>query len=162
MKVVSWFDNPEMESEQLYNESRLKKNIEISVRLKCISFALDSWQASKISLKLDVTRQTVCRWVSWYNDAGVDGLWDKKYKEAERRVSKAQESELRQIILDGPSKESGLAKFRGIDIVKIIREKYQTEYSLSSVYYMLGRMGLSYIKPRPLHPNQDSKRLEAW
>ena len=160
MRVQSWFEDPEMESEHLFRESKLKRNAEISDRLKCLALAIDGWTATKISLKLDVTRQSVFRWVSWYNDAGEDGLWDKKRVAREKRLSKAQADDLKKIIIAGPSKESGLSRFRGIDIVEILREKYQIEYSLSSVYRMLEEMGLSHIKPRPLHPKQNTARME--
>lgn len=162
MRVRSWHKEPEQESEYLFREAKLKRNAEISDRIKGVAFAIEGWTAYKISLKLDVTRQTVCRWVSWYNAGGIDGLWDKKYKKKEKRVSNAQVEDLRKIILAGPSEESGLSRFRAKDIIEIIKKKYQTEYSLSSVYRMLEDMGLSYVKPRPLHPKQDTDRLTAW
>ena len=162
MKVNSWYEDPELESEYLFKESKLKKNAEISDRLKCLALAIEGWTAYKISLKLDVTRQSVFRWVSWYNDAGIDGLWDKQYGGRAKRISDTQIEQLKQVILAGPSKESGLSRFRGIDIVKFLKEKYQIEYSLSSVYRILEEMGLSYIKPRPLHSKQNTTRQNAW
>ena len=50
----------------------------------------------------------------------------------------------------------GVVAFRGVDAQRILKEEFDIECSLSSTYRLLHRMQLSWLVPRPRHPQADA------
>src|SRR5437764_1080381 len=50
----------------------------------------------------------------------------------------------------------GVVAFRGVDAQRILKEEFAIECSLSSTYRLLHRMQLSWLAPRPRHPQADA------
>ena len=50
----------------------------------------------------------------------------------------------------------GVVAFRGVDAQRILKEEFAIECSLSSTYRLLHRMQLSWLAPRPRHPEADA------
>ena len=55
-----------------------------------------------------------------------------------------------------------MCTLRGRDIVRIIKQSFNQEYSLNGVYRLLHSMGYSCLKPRPRHEKNDPKAMEDW
>jgi Winged helix-turn helix len=50
----------------------------------------------------------------------------------------------------------GVVAFRGVDAQRILREEFEIDCSLSSTYRLLHRLKLSWLAPRPRHPQADA------
>src|SRR5271168_541090 len=56
----------------------------------------------------------------------------------------------------------GVVAFRGVDAQRILKEEFEIECSLSSTYRLLHRMQLSWLAPRPRHPEADATAQAAF
>ena len=50
----------------------------------------------------------------------------------------------------------GVVAFRGVDAQRLLKEEFAIDCSLSSTYRLLHRMQLSWLAPRPRHPEADA------
>ena len=53
-------------------------------------------------------------------------------------------------------------EFLGDDIVDMIKEKYKESYSVSGVYKLLKRMGMSWVSARSIHTKSNLEVQEAF
>ena len=56
----------------------------------------------------------------------------------------------------------GWWRFAGVDAQRILKEEFDIECSLSSTYRLLHRMQLSWLVPRPRHPQADATAQAAF
>ena len=52
--------------------------------------------------------------------------------------------------------------FRAVDAQRILKEEFEIDCSLSSTYRLLHRMQLSWLAPRPRHPEADATAQAAF
>jgi len=57
----------------------------------------------------------------------------------------------------GPTPKDGVCSLRGVDVRRILAEEFGVLRSLSAVYYLLHRLGYSYLRPRPRHRKFDAQ-----
>jgi len=108
-------------------------------------------------------RQTLRDWMHRFNEAGPDGLVNRKSPGRKRRLSAAQSYKLEQIIEAGPDPEQdGVVRWRAIDVKLVIEEKFGVRYSERHVMKLLNRLGFSRISTRPQHPRQDANVIAAF
>jgi transposase len=50
--------------------------------------------------------------------------------------------------------------FRAVDAQRILKEEFEIDCSLSSTYRLLHRLKLSWLAPRPRHPQADATGLQ--
>ena len=50
----------------------------------------------------------------------------------------------------------------GKDALELLSEKYGKRYSKNHIYYVLKKMGLSYISGRSVHPKADKEAQESF
>ena len=50
----------------------------------------------------------------------------------------------------------GVVAFRAVDAQRILKEEFEIDCSLSSTYRLLHRIELSWLAPRPRHPQADA------
>ena len=60
------------------------------------------------------------------------------------------------IVAGAEPERDGVAAFRGVDAQRILREEFEIDCRLSSTYRLLHRMKLSWLAPRPRHPQADA------
>jgi hypothetical protein len=61
------------------------------------------------------------------------------------------------IVAGAALERDGVVAFRGIDGHRILKEEFAIDCSLSSTYRLLHRLKLSWLAPRPRHPEADAK-----
>ena len=111
---------------------------------------------------MSVSERAVRNWVHRYNREGLAGLRDRR-RGRQCRLSETQLDEVRERIRAGPKPENGVCSLRGKDIRRILHQEFQVRYARSSVYYLLRhQLGMSYLKPRPLHRKADPKAQSAF
>src|SRR5271155_2236350 len=79
------------------------------------------------------------------------------------RVDAATSARLKDRIVAGAElARDGVVAFRGVDAQRILKEEFAIECSLSSTYRLLHRMQLSWLAPRPRHPEADATAQAAF
>uniref|UniRef100_UPI003531DA77 winged helix-turn-helix domain-containing protein n=1 Tax=Pararhizobium sp. IMCC3301 TaxID=3067904 RepID=UPI003531DA77 len=92
-----------------------------------------------------------------------DGLTNREGAGRPRLLSDEQMLELAQIVETGPDREiNGVVRWRRIDLVRIISERFEVTCSQSVVSDYLAELGFSHISGRPQHPAQDPQVIEAF
>ena len=72
------------------------------------------------------------------------------------RLLDSQLQKIRKRLREGARPEDGVCSLRGRDIQHILEKEFHVRYCRSSVYYFLHhQLGMSYLKPRPLHRKTD-------
>ena len=108
-------------------------------------------------------RQTLRDWVHRFNDAGLEGLVNRKAIGASPRLTVEQSADLARIVETGPDPErDGVVRWRCLDLKGLIRERYGVDYHERSVGKLLAAMGFSHISPRPRHVGQDPDAIETF
>jgi transposase len=60
------------------------------------------------------------------------------------------------IVAGAELERDGVVAFRGVDAQRILKEEFAIDCSLSSTYRLLHRTKLSWLAPRPRHPQADA------
>lgn len=116
-------------------------------------------QAAQASL---MSISQIYNWIERYETQGLAGMRDRPRCGAPQRLARQRESEFVQRVLQGPGADSGLAAWRGEDLRAVLRQEFDAHYSLSGVYALLHRLGLSNLVPRPQHPDSDAAAQAAF
>lgn len=102
-------------------------------------------------------------WVVRFNAEGPDGLVDRKSPGRKRRLNADQMRELGEIVEAGPDPAvHGVVRWRRIDIVSVIEERFGVVYKERAISDLLAGLGFSRISGRPRHPAQNSRVIEAF
>ncbi len=132
-------------------------------RLMALAGILDGLsraQAAEIGL---MDRQTLRDWVHRFNAEGPNGLKDRKSPGPNPRLTTAQHDRLKKIISEGPDfAETGIVRWRCVDIVHVIKTEFEVEYHESTVGKLMHSLGFSHVSARPQHPKQDPEVIEAF
>ena len=58
---------------------------------------------------------------------------------------------------EGARPEDGVCSLRGVDVQRILAQEFGVLRSLAAVYFLLHRLGYSYLRPRPRHRKFDAQ-----
>lgn len=141
---------------------RLKKNAAIRDRVRVVILAFKGMTDASIANKLDYSIQWVKKWIGRYKRFGFDGLRDQKRPGAPMKLTEDQVMELYQQVLKGPAEKEILARYRILDLKKIISSKWGIDYTIGGLHALMKRMKLSHVTPRPHHPKNDPVVMEKW
>lgn len=108
-------------------------------------------------------RQTLRDWVHQFNDAGPEGLTNRKGPNRRRRLDEVQMRELAELVETGPDlAANGVVRWRRLDLQRVIEDRFGVVYNERTISKLLVAMGFSHISARPQHPKQDAKVIEAF
>jgi transposase len=148
--------------EELRRLERVEKNADRARRLRIIILGIEGWTAPAVAMAVGLSRRICQRWVARYNAEGLAGLEDRRGQESRWPLSAEQESALRARIEAGPAEKDLVCSLRGKDFQRILAEEFQLLRSLPSVYWLLHRLGYSYLRPRPRHRKADPEALAEF
>jgi transposase len=131
-------------------------------RLRAIRLALDQLTAEEVGRRVGLSRRQVQTWVQRFNAAGWQGLEDFPGRGQPLPLAPDEQARLGERLAAGPRPEDGVCTLRGEDIRRILEQEFGVCRKLSSVYYLLHRLGFSSLVPRPRHPRTDPSRQEAF
>lgn len=139
------------------------KDANQSRRLLSIAAVLEGMNRADAARVGGMDRQTLRDWVHRFNERGPDGLKDNWVCEKPRRLTAAQQTELSQIVENGPDRAvDGVVRWRRIDLQRVIAERFGVAYHERTVGKLLKALGFSHVSARPKHPKQDSTVIEAF
>jgi transposase len=128
-------------------------------RLLAVAAVLDGASRRDAATWHGMDRQHLCDWVHRYNGEGIDGLKTRRNKGRAAVLNDDQKAELRALVITGPDPEkTGVVRWRCVDLRREVAERYNVTVHESTIGKWLGKMGLTRLQPRPVHPK---KALEA-
>lgn len=152
------FDAPTLR--RLARRCRDNRQIRRLLALAAVYDGLNRAEAARIG---GMDRQTLRDWVLRFNADGPDGLTNRGGAGRPRLLNEKQMQELAQIVETGPDRETdGVVRWRRIDLVHVITERFGVKCSQSVVSDYLAKLGFSHISGRPQHPAQDTQVIEAF
>ena len=152
-----------LSSGELRRLSRNEPNRRAALRMLAIANALEGMERKEAARLADMSDQALCDAILRYNAEGIEGLSDRPRSGRPRHLDADQESELYQLVIDGPDVEKeGLSSYTRDDLVKIVHEKWNVSYHPGSMGRALRRLGLSRQKARPSHPKKDPGAAAAF
>ncbi len=115
----------------------------------------------------DVIEITLCdesairRWVKKYSTSGFNGLQEEIGRGRYPKWPGDKESAATEEIKKMQELRQG-GRVTGGEIQKMLRDKFNVDYKLRSVYVLLDRLGFSWISCRSKHPKRSQEAIEAF
>ena len=134
-----------------------------SRRLLAIAMVLDGTSRLDAARQTGMDRQTLRDWVVRYNEHGVDGLASRKPPGAAPKLSAAQMSELRDLVLAGPDpKANEVVRWRCLDLREEVSQRFCVTVPERTIAKWLRKLKLTRLQPRPFHPKRDEAGQEIF
>jgi len=133
--------------------ARTQTSVQMKMRLLALAHFQDGHSRTQIALFLKVSRTSVNKWVKAYLDEGIEGLKEKPRTGRPAFLSAAQKIQLSQFIKNKAQSNDG-GRLIAADIHSYIEREFNKTYHTDSVYYLLKKMGFSWITSRSRHPKQ--------
>ena len=150
------------DAQALEESARGERNARVCRRLlalRQLALGYSIEQAAQASL---MSVSQIYNWIHRYEAQGLEGMRDRPRCGAPQRLKSERETAFVQRVLQGPGADSGLSAWRGEDLRVVLSEEFEARYSLSGVYALLHRLGLSNLVPRPQHPDSDAAAQAAF
>lgn len=132
-------------------------------RVLMIANMLEGMEHEAAARLAGLSRSAAYEWHNRYEEEGVEGLRDRPRLGRQPRVDAATSARFKERIVAGAALErDGVVAFRGVDAQRILKEEFEIDCSLSSAYRLLHRIKLSWLAPRPRHPQADATAQTAF
>jgi transposase len=147
----------------LKSKARAEKNAKQRDRYRAVAMALEGFSTEHIMYILSRSRNFVQRWAYFYRDGGIETISPRLQTGRPAKLACESAGDFKQRIVAGPTTvDNGLCTLRGKDAMRILQQEFGVKYSLSSVYALMHRLGLSCLKPRPRHRHNDPAAMQQW
>ena len=132
-------------------------------RVLMIANLLEGMEHEEAARLAGLSRSAAYEWHNRYEEEGIAGLRDRLRAGRQPRVDAVTSARLKERIVAGAELErDGVVAFRGVDAQRILKEEFDVDCSLSSTYRLLHRIQLSWLAPRPRHPQADATAQAAF
>ena len=132
-------------------------------RLLALALVLEGTSRADAARQTGMDRQTLRDWVHRFNESGVDGLIARKPPGPKPRLTRAQLSELRQIVLKGPDpKVHKVMRWRCVDLRAEVARRFSVTVDEITIGRWLRKMRLTRLQLRPYHPKKNAEAQEAF
>jgi len=148
--------------EELKRLERVEKDANRTRRMRIVILAAEGWTAPAIAMAVGLSRRICQRWVARYNHEGLAGLDDRRGREPQLPLSPEQEQAFRRRLEAGPTDRDLVCSLRGKDFQRILAEEFNVLRSLPAVYWLLHRLGYSYLRPRPRHRKAEGEAIKEF
>jgi transposase len=125
-------------------------------RILALAMVLEGRPRSEAANLNGMDRQTLSDWVHRYNAAGIEGLKSRTSPGRVPALTVAQKAELRELVIQGPNPAvHKVVRWRCADLRAEVARRWSVEVHESTIGAWLGKMGLTRLQPRPVHPKKD-------
>jgi transposase len=132
-------------------------------RVLMIANMLEGMEHEEAARLAGLSRSSAYEWHNRYEEDGIAGLRDRPRPGRQPRVDAVTSARLKERMVAGAALErDGVVAFRGVDAQRILKEEFAIDCSLSSTYRLLHRIKLSWLAPRPRHPEADATAQAAF
>jgi len=126
-------------------------------RVLMIANMLEGLEHEEAARLAGLSRSAAYEWHNRYEEEGIEGLRDRRRPGRLPRVDAVIAARLKERMVGGAElQRDGVVAFRGVDVRRILKEEFNVDCSLSSTYRLLHRTKLSWLVPRPRHPQADA------
>jgi transposase len=134
-----------------------------SRRLLAIAMVLDGHSRADAARQAGMDRQTLRDWVHRYNEAGADGLLSRRAPGPQPKLSDAQMSELRELVIAGPNPAiHRVVRWRCADLRDEVARRFHVTVGERTIAKWLRKFRLTRLQPRPYHPKKDPAAEAAF
>ena len=128
-----------------------------------IANLLEGMEHEEAARLAGLSRSAAYEWHNRYEEEGIEGLRDRPRPGRQPRVDAVTSARFKERIVAGAElQRDGVVAFRAVDAQRILKEEFAIDCSLSSTYRLLHRMKLSWLAPRPRHPQADTAAQAAF
>jgi transposase len=148
---------------ELRRQARHEPDRRAAMRLFAIAHALDGFSRAEAARLAGMERQALRDAVLRYNAEGPGGLHDRPRSGRPEGLSEGQQAALKAWVLRGPDPERDkVSAWRLVDICAHVEQAYGVRYSDWGMSRLLHRLGLSWQKARPHHPQGSAAERAAF
>ena len=116
----------------------------------------------EVAEMLHYSRNSIMKWVEKFEQEGIEALLGTKAGRGRvARISSKLSTEFSEAVILLQANRNG-GRVIGKDIVDMVQEKYGAQYSVSGIYKLISRMGLSWVSARSIHPKADLEAQESF
>ena len=132
-------------------------------RKRYLAFAhiKDGKSFTEAAAAIRIQLRTLMNWIKQFRMHGIDGLKDQPGRGAKSYLPTEEKAAFKEAVLELQEKRPG-GRVRGLDVLALMKEKYNVEPTLSTVYNTLKRAGLVWITGRSIHPKADIEAQENF
>lgn len=153
----------DISKEKIYAQAKQEKCSKVRARLLAVAAVIEGKKRGYAAQLAGVTINNLRSWIYRFNAKGFDGLIDKKPPGNESTWTSEIEAFLKEKGQKGACFElDKRVVFRLEDFQKMIEEKFGKHYGISTIWYKLKELGLSWITARQKHPKTDLVAQEEF
>jgi transposase len=116
----------------------------------------------EVAKMLNYSRNSIIKWVERFEQEGIKTLLETKSGRGRvSQISSEFSTEFSEAVIFLQENRNG-GRITGKDIVDMVQKKYGVQYSVSGIYKLLSRMGLSWVSARSIHPKADLEAQETF
>lgn len=142
---------------------RRERDAEQRDRYRVVVLAIEGRETSEIQVQTGRSRGFVQRWAYAYRDGGLEALAVRPRGGSEPKLSREEQKRFIERFKAGPTQlDGGVCRLGGRDAMRILQEEFGVAYTLTGVYELLHRNGLSCLRPRPRHRKGDPQAQRRW
>ncbi len=146
------------ELETLY---RTETRSRLARRIQAVWLARKGRTCPEIMDITGASRRAVQQWIARYNRGGIEELLDKPRSGRPALLTIKREKQLARRIEAGPTEADGVSVFTGPAVGALVKREFGVLYSLRGIERLLGRLGFSYLAPRPRHEKTNPQAQEG-
>lgn len=147
----------------LRRRAKKEPNRRAALRILAIANALEGMNRADAARVVGIERPSLCDAVKRFNAEGLAGLYDHPKGHRRPVLSEGEEAALIARILRGPDSEKGEPSSWTLpDLCRFIEERFGKHMCPQSMSRVVRRVGLSWQKTRPVHPQRNAKAVEAF
>ena len=136
-----------------------EKNKRVKIRLLCLQQIKEGKRITETAKIFNVHFQSIRRWLKSIKEEGIEGIQIKLQTGRKRKLT--EDEAFKKSVLEMQKGKSG-GTIRGIDVLRMMEEKFGVKVCLSSTYVYLKRAHLVWITGRSKNPNTDKKAQASF
>ena len=157
---VTRTDHTAMELRLLAAKSR---NAAQARRMLGIAMVLDGASRADAARQAGMDRQTLRDWVHRYNEGSIEGLVSRAAPGAAPKLSAAQMTELRELVVAGPDPAlHQVVRWRCLDLRAEVTRRFSVTVPERTIGKWLRKLKLTRLQPRPYHPKKDEEAQQEF
>lgn len=143
--------------------ARGSKDADQTRRLLALAAVYDGESRSTAAQIGGVTLQSIRDWAIRFNEAGPDGLIDRKAPGPATKLNDAQRLALKEIVEQGPIPAAhGVVRWRLCDLAQWINDEFGITMDETTIGRELKAMGFAKLSARPRHYAQNEAAVAAF
>ena len=153
----------DIEISDIYDRAKLARDGATRARFLAIASLFEGKNRDYAAKVAGMSVSNFHVWIRRFNQQGLNGLVEKKRLGKKSTWTPEIEEFLKDKALQGANfKANKRVTYRLEDFQTMLKEKFNVDYGISTIWYALKRLGLSWISVRQQHPKSDLLAQEEF